>query len=346
MVTLAGWAVTVWLVAGLFGLDLFVSSRFPHTVHVREAVIWSLFYLAVGVIFGVALGVLSGWDYGGQYFAGFVVEKSLSLDNLFVFLIIISAFAVPAAQQPLAITVGIAAALALRVVFIAVGVTLLHAFSFMLLILGIALLITAVQLFRHRNQDPSIEHNLLVEAARRVFPLSNRYDGGRLFTRIDRQRVATPMLLVIVAIGSSDLLFALDSIPAVFGVTQSGFIVFAANAFSLLGLRPLLFLVAGLLERFVYLSTGISVILGFIAVKLLLEFGHEHNGHIPEISTPLSLVVILVILATTAIASLAAVRRDPSRRPHAGTVRRPAPPDRVKPPAPPDRAEPPPPERT
>jgi tellurite resistance protein TerC len=219
------------------------------------------------------------------------------------------------------LTFGILAALVLRGIFIALGAALLSLFSFMFLAFGLLLLFTAVQLFRHRDQDPSIEDNALVTAARRVLPLTDRYDGGRLVTRVDGRRVFTPLFLVLLAIGSTDVMFALDSIPAVFGVTREAFIVFTANAFALLGLRALYFLVSGLLDRLVYLSTGLSLILAFIGVKLVLHYLHDLDDAFPEVSIGLSLAVIGVILVVTTVASLIKVRRDPSARAHAGSLR-------------------------
>jgi len=224
------------------------------TVSVGQATRWSVFYIAVAVLFGVALGLTAGWDLGAQYFAGYVVEKSLSVDNLFVFVIIMGTFAVPAAQQSRLLMIGIVGALLLRGVFIALGAAMLDAFSFTYLLFGLALAVTAVQLFRHRNQDPSVADNPLVAATRRVLPVSDDYEGHRLVLRRGGRRVVTPLFVALVAIASTDVLFALDSIPAVFGVTRHAYIVFAANAFALLGLRPLFFLVSGLLDRLVYLS--------------------------------------------------------------------------------------------
>ena len=299
--TLAGWAATLAVIGGLIAFDLWQSSRKPHAVGLREAAGWSLFYIAVAVLFGVAFSLIAGWTLGAQYFAGYIVERSLSIDNLFVFVIIMSTFAVPAAQQPRLLMIGIVGALALRAVFIALGAALLDAFSFTYLVFGVALAATAVQLFRHRDQDPSVEDNVVVAAARR--------------------RGLSPMVLALVAIATTDVVFALDSIPAVFGITQHAYIVFAANAFALLGLRALYFLVSGLLDRLVYLSTGLAVILAFIGAKLVLHFMHLHVHGVPEISTGLSLVVIAVVLAFTTIASLLAVRRDPRRRAHSGSLR-------------------------
>jgi tellurite resistance protein TerC len=311
-VSALAWAATIALIVGLLALDWIVHGRRPHAIGFAEALRWSLFYVAVAVLFGVGLGLAAGWDLGAQYFAGYVVEKSLSVDNLFVFVLIMSSFAVPAAQQPKALTVGIGLALAIRTVFIVIGAALLAAFSVMFLIFGVVLLVTAVQLFRHRNQEPTLEDNALVAAARRVLPISGRYDGNRIITRAGGRREFTPMLLVLLAIGSTDVLFAFDSIPAVFGVTSHAYIVFAANAFALLGLRSLYFLVSGALDRLVYLSTGLAVILAFIGVKLVLEFAHLHYPTVPEISTGISLVVIAVVLAVTALASL---RKTRVRRP-------------------------------
>jgi tellurite resistance protein TerC len=212
-------------------------------------------------------------------------------------------------------------ALALRTLFIALGAALIAAFSFMFLIFGVLLIGTAVQLFRHRNEDPSVEDNALVAVARRALPLSSSYDGGRLVTQHDGRRLFTPMFLVLIAIGSTDLLFAFDSIPAVFGITKHAYVVFAANAFALLGMRPLFFLVSGLLNRLVYLSVGLAAILAFIGAKLILEFAHQHSHSVPEISTGLSLGIVAVMIAATAVASLIKSARDPRVRAHAGALR-------------------------
>jgi tellurite resistance protein TerC len=320
-VTTAGWVVTLGLIGALFLFDIGYSTRRPHAVGFREAVAWSIFYIAVAVIFGVVFGVLAGWQYGTQYFAGYVVEKSLSVDNLFVFVIIMSTFAVPPEHQQRMLTIGIAAALVLRALFIAVGAALLSAFSVMLLLFGVLLVVTGIQLFRHRHEDPTIDDNPLVAAARRILPLTDHYDDGRLITEDSGRRVATPLVLVLIAIGGTDVLFALDSIPAVFGVTREAYIVFVANAFALLGLRALFFLVSGLLDRLVYLSTGLSAVLIFIGARLMLQFAHEHSSGVPEISTGLSLVVIAAVLATATAASIVATRRDPSLHARAGSLR-------------------------
>ena len=320
-VTAGGWAATLAVVTGLLLLDWAVLGRRSLTVGLGAAARWSLFYVAVSVAFGVVFGLLNGSDLATQYFTGYLVELSLSVDNLFVFVIIIGSFAVPVAHQPKTLTIGIVLALGLRAVFIAVGAALLEAFSFMFLIFGIALTITAIQLFRHRKQDPHIEDNLIVVWARRALPMSSGYDEGRIVIRRSGRRLLTPLFLALLAIGTTDLLFAFDSIPAVFGVTDHAYIVFAANAFALLGLRPLYFLVSGLLSRLVYLSTGLALILAFIGVKLILEFAHRRNHAIPELPTLVSLAVIFAILVVTTILSVVKSKRDPASGAHAGALR-------------------------
>jgi tellurite resistance protein TerC len=312
------------LIAALFVLDLFVSRPgHAHEVGFREAVVASVFYVTVALLFGVVFGLIAGWDYGTQYFAGYIVEKSLSVDNLFVFVVIMTTFTVPAAFQQRVLTFGILVALVMRAIFIALGAVLIASFDFMFAIFGLLLVVTAIQLFRHRDQDPDVEDNRIVRSVRRVIPITDDFAEGRLLTRVDGRRMATPLFIVFVAISSTDLLFALDSIPAVFGVTEEPFIVFAANAFALLGLRALYFLVTGLLDRLVYLSTGLSVILAFIGVKLLLHFGHLQDDSIPEVQTWTSLLVILAILTVTVVASLVRSRRDPQARAHSGSLRDP-----------------------
>jgi len=320
-VTAAGWAITLGLIAGLLILDLGLSAMRPHAVGFREAAAWSVFYIGVAIGFGVVFGIVAGWEFGAEYFAGYVVEKSLSVDNLFVFVVIMTTFAVPAEHQQKVLIIGIVIALILRAIFIALGAALLSAFSFMFVIFGALLIFTAVQLFRHREQDPSIEDNALVGFARRRLPFTDQYDEGKLRTRVNGRKVFTPLFIVLLAIGSTDILFALDSIPAIFGITQEAFIVFAANAFALLGLRALFFLVSGLLDRLVYLSTGLALILAFIGAKLILHFAHLQSDDIPEIETSTSLIVIVVILVVTTVASLLKSRRDPDARAHAGSIR-------------------------
>ncbi|MEV6343615.1 TerC family protein [Actinoplanes sp. NPDC051851] len=317
-----GWTLTIGVIVALLALDLTLGVLRPHVVGFREAAGWSIFYIAVAIAFGVVFGSVAGWDHGTEYFAGYIVEKSLSVDNLFVFVIIMSSFAVPERYQQEVLTFGIIIALVLRVVFIALGAALLNLFSFMFLIFGLILIYTAVQLFRHRDEDPSIEDNGLVRAGRRLLPVTEEYVEGKMITRVDGRRMVTPLFLVLLAIGSTDILFALDSIPAVFGVTESAYIVFVANAFALLGLRALFFLVKGLLDRLVYLSTGLAVILAFIGVKLVLHWAHKDLSHaVPEVGTPVSLAVIIGILVITTVASLIKSGKDPSLKAHAGSLR-------------------------
>jgi tellurite resistance protein TerC len=316
------WLVTIGLIVVLLALDLVLAAARPHRVGFREATAWSVFYILVAVAFGVWFAMAYGSVFGTEYFAGYIVEKSLSVDNLFVFVIIMTTFVVPEEHQHKVLTFGIILALIMRAIFIALGATLLSLFSFMFLLFGVLLIYTAVQLFRHRDEDPDVEDNAVVRTARRVLPITDEYVGGKLVTRVDGRRMVTPLFLVLIAIGSIDLLFALDSIPAVFGVTEEPYIVFVANAFALLGLRALYFLVKGLLDRLVYLSTGLAIILGFIGLKLILHWAHEDiSTAVPEITTPVSLVVIIGVLIVVTVASLIKTRKDPTAKAHAGSLR-------------------------
>jgi tellurite resistance protein TerC len=294
------WVLTIGTVLLLLAIDLAFALIRPHEVGFGEATAWSVFYIAVAVGFGIWFTLAFGSELGMQFFAGYLVEKSLSVDNLFVFLIIMTTFAVPEAQQHKVLTFGILLALIMRAVFIGIGAALLEAFSLVFLLFGLLLIYTAIQLFRHRNEDPDIESNIMIRGARRLLPVTDQYVGGKFLTRVNRKRVLTPLFLVLIAIGSVDLLFALDSIPAVFGVTDEVYIVFTANAFALLGLRALFFL----------------------GVKLILHWAHvDLDPRVPEIPTLLSLGVILVVLAVVTIASLLKTRRDPTAKAHAGSLR-------------------------
>jgi len=318
-VTLTTWAITLAAIVVLLIVD-FVVTRKPHEVSFGEAAAWSVFYIAVAVVFGVVIWLSAGSSFGTQFFAAYLVEKSLSVDNLFVFAIILAQFAVPSNLHQRVLLVGIILALIMRAVFIAVGAAALAAFSFTFVLFGLLLIWTGIQLARHRDEDPEPKDNAVVRFARKRFPFTDSYDGSRLFTQVDGRRMATPMLLVMIAIGSTDLLFALDSIPATFGVTQEPFLVFAANAFALLGLRALYFLLKGLLDRLVYLSLGLAIILVFIGVKLILTFVHEQIPSVPKISIGLSLGIIVGVLVLVAIASWWKTSRDPSLQAHAGRL--------------------------
>jgi tellurite resistance protein TerC len=320
VVSMTAWAISIAAIVVLLAVDLFVTRK-PHEVSVREATAWSVFYVAAAFAFAAWVWLEWGGDLATQYIGAYLVEKSLSVDNLFVFAIILTQFAVPSVLHQRVLLVGILMALVMRAVFIAVGAAALHAFSFTFVLFGALLIWTGIQLGRHWKDDPEPSDNALVRLARKRFRFSDGFDGARLFTHIDGRRVPTPMLLVMIAIGSTDLLFALDSIPATFGVTSEPFLVFAANAFALLGLRALYFLLKGLLDRLIYLSLGLAAILVFIGGKLILTFAHEVNPQWPKIPTATSLGVIAAILAVVTVASLVQSKRHPEMKAHAGSLR-------------------------
>ena len=320
------WMATVVGLVVLVSLDFVLVSRKPHDVGFREALGWSLFYIAVAIGFGVALFIWESPAAGSQFFTAYLVEKSLSVDNLFVFIIILTQFRTPPNLHQRVLLVGVILALFLRTILIAVGAVALAYFSFTFVIFGAFLIWTGIQLFRHRNDDPDPnDDNVLVRLIRRRVPYTDGYHGSRLTIKVGGRRLVTPLLLVMIAIGSTDLLFALDSIPATFGVTQEAFLVFSANAFALLGLRALYFLLKGLLDKLVYLSAGLAVILVFIGVKLILEFASTVNDSVPHISVLASLGVIIAVLVVVAVASGIKVRRDPRVKAHAGTITDPRP---------------------
>ena len=319
-VTLLTWALVVGAILALIVVDLLTVSRKPHDVMFKEAAIWSIFYIGVAIGFGVWVWQTAGSQFGTEYFAAYLVEKSLSVDNLFVFIIILAQFAVPSIYHQRVLMFGVILALVLRAIFIAVGAAALAAFSFTFVIFGAILIWTGVGLFKHWDEDPSPEDNKLVKIIRKRIAMTDEYDGSKIFTRQNGKRIATPMFLVMIAIASTDLLFALDSIPATFGVTQEPFLVFAANAFALLGLRALYFLLKGLLDKLVYLSLGLSIILMFIGVKLIITYVHEIWYEVPKIPTLVSLAVIALILTVSTVASLIKVKKDPSAHAHAGRI--------------------------
>jgi tellurite resistance protein TerC len=312
------WELTIALVVGLLLFDYFFHIRTAHVPTLGEAARWSALYVGVALAFGVAVWVLGGREMGVQYFAGYLTEKALSVDNVFVFLIIMTSFKVPREDQQKALLIGIVIALLARSGFIFAGAALIEHFAWVFYIFGLILLVTAGHMLvpedQRRGDD---DESTVLRLTRRLLPNCGGYDGDKLFTVVDGKRRMTPMVLVIVALGLTDILFALDSIPAIFGLTQDVFIVFTATAFSLLGLRQLFFLVEGLLERLLYLSYGLAAILGFIGVKLVLHALHENNVpfindgepvKVIEISTLQSLVVIIGILVATVLLSLLSPR--------------------------------------
>jgi tellurite resistance protein TerC len=319
-VSLTIWAVTVGVILLLIVVDLLTVSAKPHEVMFKEAISWSLFYIGIAIAFGIWVWQQYGSTSGTEYFAAYLVEKSLSVDNLFVFVIILAQFAVPSIYHQRVLLIGVILALVLRAAFIAVGAAALAAFSFTLVLFGAILIWTGIGLFKHWDEDPEPGDNAVVKRIRSRIRMVDDFHGSKLFIKLDGIRYATPMFLVMIAIGSTDLLFALDSIPATFGVTSEPFLVFAANAFALLGLRALYFLVKGLLDRLIYLSLGLSIILMFIGVKLIMTFLHEQYDSIPKISTPVGLAVIGGILVVSTVASIVKSKSDPSVRAHAGRI--------------------------
>ncbi|MBW4719910.1 TerC family protein [Saccharothrix obliqua] len=317
------WIATIAGLLVLLAIDLFIVDRKPHEVTIGEAGRWVTFYIAVAIAFGLGIWYFAGGTSAGEFFAGYITEYSLSVDNLFIFLIIMTTFKVPAIHQHKVLLVGIVMALIMRGVFIAVGAAVIAKFSWVFYLFGAFLIYTGYKLARtnHEEDEEDFQENAALRFVRRVFPVTDRYHDARSFVKIDGKRFVTPMFIVMVAIGTTDLLFALDSIPAIFGLTKEPFLVFTANAFALMGLRQLYFLLGGLLNKLVYLSIGLSVILGFIGVKLILEALHQNslpflNGGeplpVPVIGIELSLSVIVGVLAITTVASLIKVKRDPS----------------------------------
>ncbi|MCZ2404594.1 TerC family protein [Paenarthrobacter sp. Z7-10] len=307
------WALTIALILALLAFDYFFHIRKAHIPTLREAALWSGIYVGLAVLFGIALLIFGGGELGAEYFAGYVTEKALSVDNLFVFLILIASFRVPREDQQKVLLFGIVFSLIARTGFIFLGAALINSFAWVFYLFGLILLITAGNLLKPEAEDEDDADNFMIRLARRVLRTSEHFDGDKLFTVQNGKRVLTPMLLVMVALGGTDILFALDSIPAIFGLTQNVYVVFTATAFSLMGLRQLYFLIDGLLDRLIYLSYGLAAILAFIGAKLVLHALHENNlpfinGGQPvpvlEISTGLSLTVILGVLAATVIVSL------------------------------------------
>ncbi|GAB2892237.1 TerC family protein [Streptomyces mayteni] len=305
------WALTVVVLCALIAVDFFFGRK-PHEVSMKEAGTWTIIWVLLAVLFGLGLMALEGGTPSGEFFAGYITEKSLSVDNLFVFVLIMTKFAVPAQYQARVLLIGVLIALVLRAAFIAAGAAMISTFSWVFYIFGAFLIWTAWKLVKEARSDEEeeeYEENRFLKMVERRFPATDQYHGTKLFIRENGRRLITPMLVVMLAIGSTDILFALDSIPAIFGLTDDAYIVFTANAFALMGLRQLYFLIGGLLQKLVHLSYGLSIILGFIGVKLVLHALHESGVHVPEISTMVSLGVIVTVLTVTTITSLYASSR-------------------------------------
>jgi tellurite resistance protein TerC len=316
------WIATLVAMASVITVDLMIIGRRPHEPSIRESTLWVTLYIGLAMLFGLGIALFSGGGHAGEFITGWLTEYSLSVDNLFVFIIIMSRFAVPRAYQQKVLLIGIVLALVMRGGFIAAGAALVREFAWVFYIFGAFLIYTAVNLAWRRDADgEEFRENALIRWSRRALPLSKGYDGARLTTTGPAGRfLFTPMLVVMIAIGTTDLIFAMDSIPAIFGITEEPYLVFAANVFALMGLRQLYFLLGGLLDRLVYLSMGLAVVLGFIGVKLVLEAladnnlpfinGGEHVSWAPHIPIWLSLLVILATLSTATVASVIKTSRD------------------------------------
>jgi tellurite resistance protein TerC len=300
------WPAFLGLIALLLLLDLFVFHREAHEISMREAAVTSTFWIILGVSFTFVIWALLGGAAAGQYITGYVIEKSLSVDNVFVWAVILSYFSVPRAYQHRVLYWGVFGALVLRAIFIFAGVSLLNAFDWMLYVFGAFLLVTAWRVAHHDNTEIHPEKNPVLKIMRRLIPVTSEYHGQKFWVRINARRFATPLLVVLVLVEATDVVFAVDSIPAILAVTRSEFLVFSSNAFAILGLRALYFLLAGAADKLRYLNVGLGVILGYVGVKMLLSDVY----HIP---TFLSLCVIAAVLTVTVVVSLRADARD-----HAG----------------------------
>ncbi len=328
-ITTTTWLITIAVTIAFFVYEFFTHVRKPHEPTIGESARWSAFYIGLALIFGVGIGFTSGWDFGGQYFAGYLTEKALSIDNLFVFLLIMTGFAVPRKYQQKVLMIGIVIALIMRAGFIALGAALIENFSWVFYIFGALLFVLAYQQLKGDHGGNAAD-TLLVRIARRILPVHDEFVGDRFTTKIDGKRFVTPLLLCVIAIGFVDLVFALDSIPAIYGLTNEAYIVFTANAFALMVLRLLYFLIGGLLERLVYLSQGLAVILAFIGAKLVLHAMHVNevpfiNGGepilwAPEIPIWFSLLFIGATITVATVASLAKTRCEKQKKDRASVA--------------------------
>jgi TerC family integral membrane protein len=313
------WLVTVAGLLTLLAVDFWITRR-PHEVALGEAVRWSLFYIALPLAFTGFVWLSFGSQHGIEYLAGYVVEKSLSVDNLFVFMLLLSAFAVPPHLQQRVLLYGIVGALMLRALFIALGAAALARFDWAFLLFGLVLVASAARILRHAGSDRpqvvEVDRLRSVRMIRRLVPVTSDYEGPRLFCRVDGKRAVTPFAVVVVAVLTTDVVFAVDSVPAVYGITGDPYLVFVTNAFALLGLRALYFVLQGALSRLVHLNYGLALILGFIGAKLALHWAHLQWPAVPELPTLVSLGVIVAILAGTVATSLRAAReRRPQQLP-------------------------------
>jgi len=295
------WAATVVVILGMLAVDLFVFHRDAHEVSMREAALTSAVWVSLGLDFAVVIWLAWGGGAAGEYLAGYLIEKSLSVDNIFVFALLLSYFSVPAANHHRVLFWGVVGALIFRAAFIAAGATLLETFSWTIYVFGAFLLFTGVKMARHRDAEVHPERNPVLRALRRVVPLTSEYHGQRFFVKDGLKRYATPMLAVLVAVETTDILFAVDSIPAIFAVTDEPFLVFTSNAFAILGLRALYFCLAGMMSRFVYLKLGLAAVLVFVGAKMLVA----DLFHVPVWA---SLLTIGALLATSVVVSLRATR--------------------------------------
>ena len=315
------WWTTIIVTMSVLLFDIIVIGRKPHEPSMKEVSLGLAFYVSLALVFGAGVWMLAGHDYGVQFYAGWLTEYSLSVDNLFIFIIIMAKFGVPRKYQQEALMVGIVLALVMRAVFIAIGAAAINEFSWIFYLFGLFLIWTAVKLAKEgsSDDDDEYEENRLIKWVESHLPVTDQWHGVKPFVNENGKRLVTPMFIVILALGTTDLLFALDSIPAIYGLTQEPYLVLTANIFALMGLRQLYFLIGGLLQRLVYLSYGLAILLGFIGIKLILHAMHENelpfiNGGepiawAPDIPILVSLGVIVGILAVTTVASLAASKR-------------------------------------
>ncbi|GIM96435.1 tellurium resistance protein TerC [Paractinoplanes toevensis] len=319
------WIATLVALIAVLAVDLLIIGRRPHEPSVKESGGWVALYVGLAVVFGIGVWITAGGRYAGEFYTGWLTEYSLSVDNLFVFVIIMARFSVPRQFQQKVLLIGIVLALVMRGLFIAAGAALIAQFSWVFYIFGAFLVYTAINLLKEGENDADdFNENVLIRWAKKVLPVSNSFGDGRMMTVTSvGKRMFTPLLIVTIAIGTTDLLFALDSIPAIFGITKEPYLVFTANIFALMGLRQLYFLLGGLLERLVYLNYGLAAVLAFIGVKLFLEALHTNslpfiNGGegvhwAPEIPIWLSLLVIIGTLGIATVASLVKSSRDRKR---------------------------------